>query len=413
MDIIKFKEYLKEAISIPFVLDVVIDNDGNLYDGKNGNDLIKGNVERKEGVITRILGTKPSNDIIDYPLGIDKSGNLHSINKGFVDINGENTLVAFRSDSDTPIPNDNGYWIMSEDYYYLVPITPTGWVNVKIDMEVVKRVRRYSSGMVDNPVSHTSFCNKLDEFKRISTLNRGKGISDRVRIQSELSIIIMLHYLNEIKDFFHPSSSGFLFESFLAGLIPGARIKDDNGKADLVAGNDKYQIKLLVNTTTEVDIVKENEGLPNEEWMDYYIICLKYINKIEILIINSSTIEKVNSIRSDDGILTPKGKFSLSKVRAKLGENDHYLDLISKYSIDLQNIEGKIESIGKGIKRSIDGLYSELSDFQYNIETLVSGTTADGNVVIEDKEFDDYYTKSQQNVKVIKRQLDKLYNNIK
>lgn len=40
MDIIKFTEYLKEAYMLP-ILDTVIDNKGILYNGKDGNPLIK------------------------------------------------------------------------------------------------------------------------------------------------------------------------------------------------------------------------------------------------------------------------------------------------------------------------------------------------------------------------------------
>jgi hypothetical protein len=47
----------------------------------------------------------------------------------------------------------------------ILPIIPTGWVNVKIDMEVIKRVRRYSSSLGntgnDNSAAFTIFRNKL------------------------------------------------------------------------------------------------------------------------------------------------------------------------------------------------------------------------------------------------------------
>jgi hypothetical protein len=59
-----------------------------------------------------------------------------------------------------------------------------------------------------------------------------------------MAVIMLLHYLNEIKDFFNPSAAGFLFESFIAGLIPKSFVADDNGIADIVAEGRKYQIKL-------------------------------------------------------------------------------------------------------------------------------------------------------------------------
>jgi hypothetical protein len=39
----------------------------------------------------------------------------------------------------------------------------------------------------------------------------------------------------------------------------------------------------------------------------------------------------------------------------------------------LNNIEGRIDNIAKGLKNSLDNLYSGLSKFQYNIETIITG----------------------------------------
>jgi hypothetical protein len=71
-----------------------------------------------------------------------------------------------------------------------------------------------------------------------------------------MAVIMLLHYLNEIKDFFTPSAAGFLFESFIAGLIPKSFVADDNGIADIVAEGRKYQIKLY-KEKANVDIIKE------------------------------------------------------------------------------------------------------------------------------------------------------------
>ena len=74
MDIIKFTEYLKEAYLLP-ILDVVIDNEGNLYNGDK-KPLIKGRITKEGNNITEILGS----DNKLYPAGIDKNGNLLAIN---------------------------------------------------------------------------------------------------------------------------------------------------------------------------------------------------------------------------------------------------------------------------------------------------------------------------------------------
>ena len=159
-------------------------------------------------------------------------------------------------------------------------------------MEIVKRVRRYSKAIGTHNSGYSSFLSKLEEFQRISKFevkDSKKGAKKKRRtIQAEMSVIILLHYINEIKDFFTPSSSGFLFESFIAGLIPNARVKEDNTAADIIVkeGNNtiKYQIKLISADTKYVDLVKEEEWtkvegkkvLVSSEFLDYYVICLKY-----------------------------------------------------------------------------------------------------------------------------------------
>ena len=76
MNLAKFKDFLEmvnEATTELSILDCVIDDKGQLYNGVEG-DLNKGRIERlKVGVVNRILGVT---DNIEYPAGIDRNGNL-------------------------------------------------------------------------------------------------------------------------------------------------------------------------------------------------------------------------------------------------------------------------------------------------------------------------------------------------
>jgi len=68
-------------------------------------------------------------------------------------------------------------------------------------MEIIKRVRRYSKSLGTNTEGFQSFKDKLNDLKRTSS-----GIKLRKRsretIQKEMSVIILLHYINEIKNIF-------------------------------------------------------------------------------------------------------------------------------------------------------------------------------------------------------------------
>ena len=100
---------------------------------------------------------------------------------------------------------------------------PDGWVNIKIDDQLFIRMDRYVNTL-DDLVGNE---NIYDLYKKIEVLsNIDKYINDnKVSVQSKISIITILQYLKEIKNYFNPSSSGFLLEGFLATLIHGKIIK--------------------------------------------------------------------------------------------------------------------------------------------------------------------------------------------
>lgn len=436
MGIIRFGDFPINEGTKPTVLDCVIDNDGLLYDGKEGRPLIKGNIEWVGTRIKRIV----SNSGDYYPAGLDSSGNLYSVfhdDRGIYKIRLLNNRVARDVNQPEPIEDDvNNVWKDGDNYYHFVPITPTGWVNVKIDMEVIKRVRRYSSSLGytgDNSASFTIFRNKLKEFVKISgEQNVGLGKSRRTTktIQKDMAVIMLLHYLNEIKDFFTPSSAGFLFESFIAGLIPRSIIVGNNGVADVRADEKDYQIKLYKDKGN-VDIIKKEITTKDENgndivtsyFLDYYIIAFKSVNKVDIFIFNKREIEnyitrgvdyygnaaEVNTIGRGLGNLKLKTSLNLTLINANrtvLKGSNNYFELY------LNNIEGRIDNIAKGLKNSLDNLYSSLSKFQYNVETIITGIDEDGNL-LDGQEFSGHYNNAINNLSYMTTELNTLKGIIK
>jgi hypothetical protein len=419
MNILNFNKFLNEInesrVNLP-ILDIVIDEDGTPYNGEESDRIIKGVVERTKGVITRILGRS---DNKEYPAGIDKNGNVVSIefdDEGrALDFSGNPIKVPTWVQKKYKLPEY--YYVNPEfDYYSLIPIIPTGWVNVKIDMEVVKRVRRYAKTLGTNTKGHLSFIDKLTEFQKFSTQNRTEGGIKRLKrgtIQKEMSCILLLHYINEIKDFFNPSQGGFLFESFIGGLIPNARIKEDNSPVDIrTTTGDRYQLKLIDWNTEYVDVTIDDDG-GRYPYLEWYMIALKYVDKIEILIINGSKLaEMVKSDVTAGGLLTKGGAKSGPKFKIKglLTLNDD--NFLNKFTIDLSNIESRIKNLGEGLKKNLDELYNELSEFQYNVETIVTGINEKGQVIRDQSGFDVYHIKSEENIKKLANHLKNLVSDI-
>ena len=409
MKIQKFKNFqtVNELKTIP-TIDVMIDDRGNVHNGTfdvNGRVLTlkKGNIQQinKSGKVTLvgILGSDRQN----YPAGIDKNGKLVAVNQK----NG----VAYNTTNDRPlevplelrdkfgdvwriwnegVPDKEVTYQHYVDYSSLVPIVPTGWVNVKIDMEVLKRVKRYSSSLGNNQGGHQSLLSKLAAIQRISAGVYLRVNRTRETIQRDMSAIILLHYINEIKDFFTAGSSGFLFESFIAGLIPNGKVIDDNSEADIRADNVTYQIKLYNNVAGYVPLSNKR--------VDYYLIGIKHADKIVLYIFTSDpqTPNYINNFTTNSGI-------SMSQVRNGNVEN---------YEIDLLDIESKIRSIATGLKESLDELYGELSSFQYNVETIISGVNQEGKILSTD-EFKIIVDDSKSNVTNMRSHLDSLISSVK
>jgi len=417
MEIKKFGNFINEDVKIPIV-DVVIDNEGNIYNGRTydgvESELTKGSLEiQKTGnKITNIIGF----DGNPYPGGIDKNGQLVGVNiiDGILhDLEGKKIPI-----KSTELSKEYGkFFTISRDYINLIPLLPTGWVNVKIDMEVLKRVKRYASPLGSELTGINSFIEKMTELERLSGGLRGGG-RKRETIQKELSALILLHYINEIKDFFTPGSSGFLFESFIAGLIPNAKVKEDNSSADVVADGKKYQIKFYSSITSRIPYKKNKVPKPNQQVensttskpkpikCDYYIISLKYSTKIEMYVLTNDS--RRNDYYGNFISATEKSEsFKVPEI-IKAGETRN----ITKFSLNLINIESRIDTISKGLKSSLDSLFKELSQFQYNVETIISGVNEEGRI-LSGGEFQGIVDNSKSNIKQMQSKLKELIESMK
>lgn len=402
----KFNEFfqLLNETYVP-IFDTVIDDNGVVYNGEDSK-LVKGRVERAErGRITRILGT----DGKDYPIGIDKNGTLEAVK-----IDSEGRAIGFNDQPiKIPVEIQKKYKIRSEfysksiDYYKILPKVATGWVNVKIDMEIVKRVRRYARSLGTGIKGHQSFLDKLSDFERLSNLSRSESNIKRLKrnaIQKEMAVILLLHHLNEIKDFFNPSSSGFLFESFVAGLIPDSKIKEDNSPVDIVSSHGRYQCKLVDHKEGYVEVTLDKV---KPIYLEYYLIARKFVDRVDLIVIDGAQLAR----KIDDGtvgdIITNAGRFSIRKLETRVDG-----DFISKFKIDLTNIDGRIANLGESIKSYLDDLYEQLSEFQYNLETIVTGVDQKGKVVRKQNEFEIYYNLANNNINNLKKKLDLLVTEI-
>lgn len=418
MDILKFKNFISESVQIP-VVDIVIDSNGNVYNGVL-NPLIKGNVDIKKvnsvNQIVDIIG----DDKNSYIAGIDKNGKIvptynNVLDNYLIDNNGNPILIP--NDIKSLLKIKGNKWDLDFDYSSLLSTVPTGWVNTKIDMEIIKRVRRYATNLGNlRGDSHSIFLSKLEDLNSLNLIKHRKRNVQNV--QREMSMIMLLHYIDEIKGFFTSSSSGFLFESFMGGLLKNAKIVSDNGNADITSDGKEYQVKshdvhnspsvqLIMN---KVDVNVGGRIVSENKFLDHYILCFKRADRVEVFVLDgdsSSSLYCDNFTISTDVTTLKSGK---------IYKNTSYSQLTKKgaksYLFDLLSIDEKIDKISKGLKEVLNSLYEELSVFQYNVETIVSGTNKDGKVINGD-EFTVYSELARRNAEKMKNELENLISHYK
>jgi hypothetical protein len=412
MDIIKFSKF-NENVRLS-VLDIVIDSNGKVYNGRFG-DLIKGNV-----VFKKVKGVNIPVDILgsdnkSYVAGIDKNGYLvappSNIKDDCLFVNGD--FVKIPIDVLNSMKKKDSIWRFGVDYTQLLSSESTGWVNVKIDMEIFKRVKRYSSGLGSVKRGHPAFISKLEDLNSINFIKKRKRSIKS--IQREMSVIMLLHYIEEIKSFFTPSAAGFLFESFIAGLIPNAKVISDNSEADIVSDGRGYQVKTLDahNNPSVEFIMRDIDGV--KQFLDHYVVCFKYADKVEIYILDgdeSSPSYCGNLLVNNKLIVKKNKKNQITKTYRESSYSRINTSKINPYVINLLGIDESIDIISMGLKETLNKLYNELSSFQYNVETIVAGVNKDGKL-IGTNEFDDYSNLARKNAEIMKGELENLIKHYK
>ena len=186
----------------------------------------------------------------------------------------------------------------------------TSWVNVKIDSDLPLRISRYVRAL-DTYVPSLN-----NNLLTINGLGQKLGIlsnplKNNYGAQAQLSVMILLQYLKEIKSKHDASSAGFLFEDYIAGLLHGKKV-GGFGNKDFEDGDGRgCQIKFYAekgSTGTQTTLIKVRN-----EILDYYIIGLKRPNDALIWIIDDGGIFKIRD-------------YIITKI-SKKGELTTYVDV--------------------------------------------------------------------------------------
>jgi hypothetical protein len=306
---------------------------------------------------------------------------------------------------------------------------PEGWVNVKLDDQLFKRMNRYVVTL-DGIVGET---NKYDLFKKIEAISFDKInqyiSNDTISVQSKISIITILQYLKELRTHFDPTSSGFLLEGFLATLIHG-RIEPGRKPFDMTTTYNEldavrfkatggigktYQIKLY-----KIDsYIKVNMS----QICDYYVVCLKENNDIWVHILDGRDPRHEQFIGGPLSAQYIKGKFpkkeEIPNVESYIRHdgNKEYMVINTKklrenklgIKLEIGNLDELIKRCGENIVSSINDTYVKLSELHYNIDSLVSGVDKNQRLI----NVDEAKSRAEQTIREITESITRLSENIK
>lgn len=417
-------------------LNALIDEDGFLHKRKGYiiNVQRKHSIEgQKSNIIELIVDSQWSYEIDKSNKDKETSPNRIHEYIGGIDINGY--IIGFNFDEKTDeLKNSKGevvydesgkpwrrnsniedYKFNSPEYSNLVDNIPTGWVNVKIDKEVVKKVERFSSRLARD-TGTIGLKVKLGKLKNPLSIRGFENEDFTGQVQQKISSLLLLKYLEEIKEKFNATSGGFLFESFIAGLLNG-KVPDDNSKVDIVGhdGKTTYQVKLVdwmsdngnirlfrdPKTKYPLDHVVTWQNRNKKEikdkklFCDFYIVGLKQNNRIFIYILNT---DKIGEFLISSGI-------SLSKLR-NYKENKEGKNAIC-FELDLADLENKIEKLGDKLKSALNSIWTNLSDIEYNVESITTGQDKSGKT-IEWTGYDMIFQDSKNKLDKVKTGLDNL-----
>jgi hypothetical protein len=184
-------------------------------------------------------------------------------------------------------------------------------------------------------------------------------------------------------------------KKYPAGLDKNGNIKSVN------TDRNGYTLKLYKHGSVKLFTATQKAEINNDildALTDYYVICIKYPERIEIYLLSGDQ-------NSDNYVLkhTTDG-FDVSPTSMKS-------DAVPKYSIDTLNIEANIENISLGLKASLDSMYQELSKFQYNLETIITGTNEDGEI-IDGEGFEEISNNAKANVMSMRGKLRALVRDV-
>lgn len=216
-------------------------------------------------------------------------------------------------------------------------------------------------------------------------------------INEKMSRILLLRYLLEIRYKFPKEASGYVIEDYLAGIIQGENVKENNQIVDIVkkTGISKgtYQIKFKKEKSHLMDLLSlmkyicgkniENTFNPN---VDYLLLAIKKLNSDDIEIINidiNKLRKNLNINKNIEDLINDIDNKNTSSLKKHIEENKdlknfvkniynrNYVNLLKNYDFT-KSYYISIDDLEKRTKEDLEEIYTELKNVYDSLGMLIN-----------------------------------------
>jgi hypothetical protein len=277
----------------------------------------------------------------------------------------------------------------------------SSWVNIKIDNDLWIRVSRYSRAL------ESYIPNSMTLREKLGILSDPLKYSN-MGIQCQLNIVMLLQYLKEVKNNFDSTSSGLLFENYISGLVHKQKYGGRNSTTPYDFEDDEnklYQIKFIADS---YDNYKVGSSTDQDKLCDYYIIGLKSETSAKIWILDYNDDSHRNHFFERNETKVRKGLVNTLWLNIRSLKKDINIQPIE---LKYQNIDGVIKKIDKLVQEDIEQLYTNISNLEYDIESIMTGVDRNENI-INISEMDGYVDKCNGYIKSINDCIGKMKKGI-
>ena len=255
---------------------------------------------------------------------------------------------------------------------------------VHIDNKIADKIKSLLQYIPDVNKEEKGLDSLVKRLKYLSNPSSSGSLGSRI------NSLYILTYLEKIRDedLFEASAAGFFFESFIAGLLNGDREDtpgEAKGAADIMAGGDKFSLKLYSEATEQIQI-KSKDQSPSDI-TDYAIVGIKYPNNVKVFIKKtkgmSPELEENNrnknicfstpihkKVKNDKGveekIITPINDRKWYITQSNITNNADRI-----VTLDYNVVKEKIEEANDGILCIIREMEKQMNDLKNNVETML------------------------------------------